>query len=578
MHRGSGVEADRSDVAREPSRVVRPPEDDGQASRWARWRRAWALGGTIASGLLALLWLLLRSGTKPSRFTYPCQQAAFGTAAAAFGVPLVAAVIAARRQLIAWVRKPAGVALGATGLLAAAGLWGYASRAGDYRAPMLDPRPDYRAEVYHVTDCPQVSVDDRFIGLDNLITLMGREGLKLYQSSAESLLAGPDGIIAVDDVVVIKINYQWSERGGTNVDLLRGLIHRIVNHPDTFTGEVVVCENAQFVSTNGFDRDENNAQNILLSPHDVVAGFQTAGHTVSHYDWTLVRETWVGEYSDGDLNDGYVVYAYDGAFQGRVSYPKFQTENGTYISLRDGIWDDASGTYDRAHLKFINVPVLKSHSAEYGATACVKNYMGVVTTELSTNSHYACRGGVLGALLAEIQPADLNILDCIWINADPNDGPWTTYQVATRRDELIASVDPIAADIWAVTNVLIPAFIANGFWEPWPQPSADPGDANSEFREYLDNSMGYILAAGYDATNDIDQIDAFTWNGAGDFDGDSDVDFGDIADFQACFTGLDGDPEAGCEPADFDEDGDVDLDDWAELMNVNTIPLDGGES
>jgi hypothetical protein len=323
-------------------------------------------------------------------------------------------------------------------------------------------------------------------------------------------VAGPDGIIAADDVVVIKINYQWPERGGTNTDLLRGLIRCIVDHPDSFTGEVVVCENTQGESSEGFDRPNNNAQDYGLSPLDVVLGFQSQGYTVSHYIWTDVRHRGVSEYIAGNFSDGYVVGPYNAQVQGRVSYPKFQTDAGTYISLRYGIWDMGSGTYNREGLKFINVPVLKSHHANYGATACVKNYMGVVTNLLSTNSHAGIEYGILGALNGEIQLADLTILDCIWINPNPYSGPWTPYGTARRKDRLVASLDPVAADIWAVTNILIPGFIDNGYSPPWPNPSADPDDPDSHFRVYLDNSMSQILAAGYEVTNDLDQIDVFS--------------------------------------------------------------------
>jgi hypothetical protein len=273
-------------------------------------------------------------------------------------------------------------------------------------------------------------VGDRFPGLDLLVTQMGHEGLKFYKSATVTMESGPDGLIAADDVVVIKINYQWPDRGGTNTDLLRGLIRRIVDHPDTFTGEIVVCENAQFNSIGGFNRASNNAQDHGLSPHDVVVWFQGLGYTISHYDWTVVRYSSVSEYSAGNYTNGYVVYDYDAQIHGRISYPKFQTSHGTYVSTRFGIWDAIGGTYDRESLKFINVPVLKSHHATYGATACVKNYMGVLTRELSTSSHSAIGYGILGALLGEIQVADLNILDAIWINANPYDGPWTSYAAA----------------------------------------------------------------------------------------------------------------------------------------------------
>jgi hypothetical protein len=532
------------------------------------------MANSLIAGVLALCWLLLRTGTKPSRFTYPCQQAAWSAATLAFGVPLVAALVAARRRVVTVLCTPTGIAFASLGLLATAGIWAYSSRADSYGGPRLDPRGDYRAQLFHVTDCLQDPVGDRFVGLDNLLLTMAREGLKFYQSPTESLLAGPDGIIAADDVVIVKINYQWDQRGGTNTDVLRGLIRRIVDHPDGFVGEVAVCENAQFASTSGFNRSENNAQDHGLSPYDVVVGFRDLGYTVSHYDWTLVRSVSVTEYSTGNMADGYVVYPYDAQFGGRVSYPKFQTYYGTYISLRDGIWDPDGEVYDREHLKFINVPVLKSHHSTYGVTACVKHYMGVVTGSLSTNSHSAIRYGILGALMGEIQLADLHILDGIWINANPFSGPSTSYGGATRRDELLASLDPIATDIWATKNILIPAFIANGYSPPWPSPSADPDDPSSDFRVYLDNSMSQILSAGYDATNDLDQIDVFDWNGAGDFNGDGDVDNDDFLQFGACFTGPGGQPEPGCEPGDFDGDEDIDCYDWEGFQLAWTEPTD----
>ncbi len=534
----------------------------------------WFMGNMLISGTLALIWLVLRSGSKPSRFTYPCQQAAISTATLAFGGPLVATVIATRRRLAVWMRTSTGIATAALGLLLTTVLWDYFLRAEEYAGPILDPPVEYRAELFHVTDCARNPAGDRFVGLDNLLAMMGQGGLKFYKSATESPVSGPDGIIANDDVIVIKINYQWDQRGGTNVDLLRGLIRRIVDHPDLFVGEVIVCENAQFNSVENFDHSQNNAQDYGLSPHDVVVAFQAEGYNVSHYDWTVVRYTSVTEYSEGNMTDGYIVYSYDSELHGRISYPKFQSAAGTYISLKHGIWDPGAEIYDREHLKFINVPVLKSHHASYGATVSVKHYMGVVTRELSTNSHNAIHYGILGALLGEIQLADLNIVDAIWINANPFDGPWTTYAGATRRDELVASLDPVAVDIWAVKNILIPAFTDNGYSPPWPSPSADPDLPGSAFRQYLDNSMYQILAAGYEVTNNLDQIDVLTGNGsAGDFDGDSDVDLDDYEQFALCFTGPDGGPVTpGCEPGDFNRDDDIDCDDWELFQFVWTDP------
>ena len=470
----------------------------------------WFFANSLLVAMLSLVWLVLRSGPKPSRLAYPCQRAALSTATLALGAPVVALLLTARRHLVAGLRSPVGLAAIAAVVFGGLGAAGYFVAVDAHDGPMLDPPRDYRAQLYHAAGCPQDPIGDRFPGLDGLMELLGVNGLKIYRSPTPGLLSGPDGIVASDDVVLIKINYQWGERGGTNVDLLRGLIRVLVDHPDGFSGEVVVCENTQFANAEGFDRSQNNAQDHGLSPHDVVTQFANLGDDVSQYIWTGIRYTQVDEYSAGDMADGYVVGEYDPLSGGRTSYPKFQSSGGTYISLRDGIWEPGAGSYDRERLKVINLPVLKSHHAVYGATAAVKHYMGVVSCELGTNSHSAMRFGLLGAVMAEIRPPDLNILDAIWINADPLDGPWCSYTTATRRDELVASTDPVALDMWAVTNILIPAFLANGFTPPWPQPDATPDDPDSVFRTYLDSSMSRLLGAGFEVTNDLDSIDVHT--------------------------------------------------------------------
>jgi len=172
----------------------------------------WFVTNTVLTGIFALLWLLLRSGTKPNRLAYPCQQAAFTTASLAFGAPLVAALITIRNVALSLLGSRRALATAGVGLFVTIGLWGFLSRsnATTTRVAPMAPPPNYRAEVYHVTDCPQDPVGDRFVGLDNLFRLMGREGLKVYQSATIAPLSGPDGIIGSNDVVVIKINYQWT--------------------------------------------------------------------------------------------------------------------------------------------------------------------------------------------------------------------------------------------------------------------------------------------------------------------------------------------------------------------------------
>ena len=385
------------------------------------WR--WFVGNSLVAGVLALGWLVLRTGTRPSRLAYQCQQAALATATAALGAPLVGLVLAVRRRLTGGMTGAGAAVAAVAAAVTGIGLWGVLVGVDASPRPVAAAPADVRSAVFHVASCPEDPAGDRFPGLDRLVELMGHGGLRLYRSAATSLVAGPDGLIGADDVVVVKINYQWAERGGTNTDLLRGLLRALLDHPDGFTGEIVVGENTQFASHSGFDRSSDNAQDAGLSPLDVVDGYRVQGHAVSLVDWKALRFTEVGEYSDGDAADGYVVLPEDPVIGGSVSYPKFQTTDGTFVSLRHGVWDPGTASYDRGRLRLINLPVLKSHHATYGLTACVKNWMGVVTTGLGTGAHSATRYGLLGATMAVVRPADLNILDAIWVNADPTTGP-----------------------------------------------------------------------------------------------------------------------------------------------------------
>ena len=43
---------------------------------------------------------------------------------------------------------------------------------------------------------------------------------------------------------------------------------------------------------------------------------------------------------------------WDPDLQVSVSYPKFQTAEGTYVSLKHGIWDTESETYDDSRFTF----------------------------------------------------------------------------------------------------------------------------------------------------------------------------------------------------------------------------------
>ncbi|MBI4606357.1 MAG: DUF362 domain-containing protein [Planctomycetes bacterium] len=520
-------------------------------------RPPWRATGTIAPSsvavaLLALAWLLLRSGFKPSRLAYPCQRWAFDAAAGAFGPALLAAALAAPALAVAG----ASVALVA---LALALFPAQEPRGGGAVAP-----PEgYRPEVF-VVDRARGPEPSRHGGVDDLVLLLGANGLKWHRSAGETATSAPGGLIDRDDLVLVKINAQWPERGGTSTDVLRGVIRRVVEHPDGFAGEVLVADNGQGLGS--LDRSQSNAEDHSQSVEDVVGAFAAEGWRVSAMLWDGMRGKKVGELSAGDMEPGYVVSdSADPETGVRVSYPKLRTPLGTFVSYKHGVWSPDTRTYDPGNLVVINLPVLKTHSV-YGITACVKNHMGVVTADLSTGSHNAVGRGGMGSILAEVRMPDINILDCTWVLARPGSGPSATYAAATRRDLLAASADPVALDAWAAKNVLVPLILENGYRPEDYRSMQDPDNPDSVFRRYLDRSMAELLRAGIETTNDPAAVALRVWPDdgppasfiRGDANGDGDLDISDpIGVLRALFLGTGTIP---CEDAaDANDDGRIDL-------------------
>ena len=344
-------------------------------------------------------------------------------------------------------------------------------------------------------------------GISQLADLMRSHGILFYKSPTRADNTGPSGLIAGDDTIILKVNSQWDERGGTNTDLLKAVIRTITLHPDRFAGEVIVADNGQgrYGSTGrggSFDYTRNNAEDISQSVQNVVDSF--GDYRVSTYLWDRITTKKVKEYIEGNIEDGYVIEGKRNPRTGlMVSYPKFRTRFGTHISFKLGLWNPETRSYNGDRLKVINVPVLKSHMS-YGVTACVKHYMGVtsdkLTEQLGASSHSAIGDGGMGTEMAETRLPILNILDAIWVNANPGKGPGATYRAATRTNVIAASTDPVALDYWATKNILIPTANHLGYSAV---SSIDPDNtAPHSFGHWLRLSMEEIARAGYQATID----------------------------------------------------------------------------
>jgi len=464
-------------------------------------------------GLASILWFIFRTGSKPTRMIYPCQQAS----AASGGLWLAAYVL----PFLVVVRSPGtatkdkgrilagflllliislfvlGGSFNILGLADVAGDDATVAGMGDTIMVNLSPMRSQSSEPSDIFAAAGTTGNDDAV--TRLIALMQSHGLPFYAQN-DSL-----GIIGKNDVVIIKVNSQWDERGGTNSDLVKAIVQAILDHPQGFAGEVVIADNGQgqYGSTGrggSLSYARNNAKDKAQSMQAVADSFPD--QKVSTYLWDTITNKKVGEYGEGDMADGYIVCGPpDAQTKIAVTYPKFQTKYGTYISFKLGVWDAANGSYNSPRLKVLNVPVLKTH-AIYGVTASVKHYMGVgsdmQSREAGGRSHNSVGTGGMGTEMAQTRFPDLNILDAIWINANPGGGPRTSYEQASHTGIIAASVDPAALDYWAAKNILMPAARDLGHDD---LESLDPDNTSpGTFGDWLRLSLAEIQKAGHRTT------------------------------------------------------------------------------
>jgi uncharacterized protein (DUF362 family) len=323
-----------------------------------------------------------------------------------------------------------------------------------------------RSLVFRVDGCPIHDGAMRHVGVDTLLGLLAGYGLKLYRTGLPHPWGGPAGIIEAGDVVVVKVNCQWKCRGTTNTDVVRGLVHRILAHPDGFAGEVVIIENGQgrgaFDGMAGGGSYDSwpvvahtvhvNAEDETFLTVDQVVHAVFAGQPVSSYLLDPIRSTFIS--SSEHIRDGYrTVSPPAGSSPATpVSYPCFTTPGGRRIELREGRW---TGSGHADNVKLINIPVLKHHDGS-GVTGCLKHVYGMVSMSdgCSPQRHYTEIGSQCGKFWSLVRTPDLNIVDCIWVSQDSLTGypPETT----SRRNVLLAGLDPVALDYYASKHVLLP--------------------------------------------------------------------------------------------------------------------------
>jgi hypothetical protein len=456
-------------------------------------------------GFLAFFWILLRSGTNPKRLTYPCQRAAMPIAA-----NWLLAVVAffAGSILLRKYAKFCGAAILIIGVVWFTGTLPGLSRSEVKSVGSLPVWEvhDPVSTVFVMDSIPpttgslaagDASVPDEYLpdpAIDTLLLMMEKKGIYLHQTVEQS-----SGVVGADNIVIIKGNFQWTSRNTTSTDRIKGLIWQILNHPDGFSGEIIVCDNVQEIGT-GINQQDNNSEDIAQSIPDVVNTFYAKGYPVCYLDWSYIWDTVASEYSDGDYDDGYV-YETDT----KISYPKFRSPlHDHYLSMRYGVWDSVSAQYDSSRLCIIDFPVLKSHMMA-GATVAVKNWIGMLTTAYAyerygswNDMHYVYFWGtyaLVARTIAMTYPR-LVIVDAAWTSTyNANDLNWLA-----NTNMLVASIDPVAPSWYAAKFILTPI-------------ARYPSYTNPETGRYattLNRWAAYLSdSAGFACTKDSSEISVY---------------------------------------------------------------------
>ena len=124
----------------------------------------------------------------------------------------------------------------------------------------------------------------------------------------------------------------------------------------------------------------------------------------------------------------------------------------------------------------------------------------------------------MATLMVETRAPILNILDMIWINANPTEssskvGPYGNYDYTTYTDIIGASQDPVALDYWTAKNVLMPVAMLSydtySSLDPDYEPLSGSGQMIESFHNYLRRSMDILNNASLQATMNQTEMNVF---------------------------------------------------------------------
>ena len=197
------------------------------------------------------------------------------------------------------------------------------------------------------------------------------------------LAGGIQKIIGGHDVVLIKPNVQWWNQGAPSLLALKTFVDMVMDRPGGFRGEVVLAENChrgrepwKSQSSGWVPQFERNSDLKNIRNMNELCAYlkQRYKERFSVVHWIDVDAGGRRVYGPGD-GAGYVycdgtggvpLISLSNGVKGHdqreviMTYPVFETDKGTIIDFKEGVWD--KGEYTGQPVKFINFAALNHHS------------------------------------------------------------------------------------------------------------------------------------------------------------------------------------------------------------------------
>ena len=292
---------------------------------------------------------------------------------------------------------------------------------------------------------------------------------------ALELAGGAASIVGPRDVVVLKGNGQWPNRGYTHTGCIKAVVDEILAIPG-FDGEVHICDNVQTYGSAGafgFDATPGNRQDNWPDHNwnSLAQEYRLAGKNVATKRWYNTTTDISGPQG---LADGWTRTLVD--FHGipaYLSYPVYASPltGGRMIDMKHGVWEGGAYSATR-RLKVIYMPTLNYHSDYAGITSAVKCFFGATEIHGGTGGQFrgrfnihsstyqrggvsedtnAYRAGELTARYMLTQYAPQLFITCAMYSG--HNGRWSSA-VETRT--VLACTNPASLDYVACKNVIAP--------------------------------------------------------------------------------------------------------------------------